>query len=71
MEKTLPDPPFIRCHRSYIVHLGAVTGMTYTAVSLRGGVTLPLGTTYVRSLRAALRTWQGGEYKNDDLDPGL
>lgn len=71
MEKLLPDPPFVRCHRSYLVHLGAVTGMTYTAVTLRGDVTIPLGRTYVRSLRAALQSWQRGENENDDFDPGL
>ena len=61
MEKLLPCPPFARCHRSYLVHLGAVDGMTYTAVTLHGGVTLPLGRTYVRSLRAALQSWQKEE----------
>ena len=57
-EKQLPSPPFVRCHRSYIVNLGAVTGMTYTTVTLRGGVTLPLGRTCVRSLREALEKWK-------------
>ena len=70
-EKLLPGPPFIRCHRSYIVHLGAVTGMTYTAVTLRGGVSIPLGRTYVRSVRTALQAWQRGDYPYDDFNTGL
>ena len=65
LEKLLPGPPFARCHRSYLVHLGAVESMTYTAVKLRGGTVLPLGRTYVPSLRSALQVWQGGEAKND------
>ena len=71
LEKLLPDPPFIRCHRSYMVHLGFVTGMTYTSVTLRGGVSIPLGRTYVRSVRAALQAWQRGEYRYDDFNTGL
>ena len=70
-EKLLPGPPFIRCHRSYIVHLGSVTGMTYTAVTLRGGVSIPLGRTYVQSVRTALQAWQRGEYPYDDFNTGL
>ena len=66
LEKQLPGPPFARCHRSYLVHLGAVEGMSYTTVFLRGGVELPLGRSYVRSLRTALQTWQRGETQNDD-----
>ena len=65
IEQQLPGPPFIRCHRSYIVNLGAVTGMTYTTVSLRGDVSLPLGRTYVRSLRNALETWKRGEQSEE------
>ena len=63
LERLLPGPPFVRCHRSYLVHLGAVSGMTYTAVTLRGGVSVPLGRTYVKALRSALLAWQEGEYE--------
>ncbi len=58
LEALLPKPPFIRCHRSYLVHLDAVEGMTYTSVTLKGGVSLPLGRTYVRPLREALEAWR-------------
>ena len=71
LAKLLPDPPFIRCHRSYLVHLAAVTGMTYTAVTLSGGGSLPLGRTYVQVLRTALQAWQKGEQRNDDFRFGL
>ena len=60
VEKLLPSPPFIRCHRSYIVNLGLVTDMTYTAVKLRGEVSLPVGRTYSALLRMALQAWRGG-----------
>lgn len=60
MEKKLPNPPFIRCHRSYIVNLGSVTDMSYTTVTLRDGTSIPLGRNYVQSLRAALQTWKRG-----------
>lgn len=71
MEKLLPEPPFVRCHRSYLVHLGAVAGMTYTSLTLHGGGSLPLGRTYVQSLRAALQAWQRGETQYDDFYLGL
>ena len=70
-ERLLPDPPFVRCHRSYLVHLGWVTGMTYTAVTLRGGSSIPLGRTYIESVRKALEAWQRGEYAYDHFNPGL
>jgi DNA-binding LytR/AlgR family response regulator len=58
LEELLPKPPFVRCHRSYFVHMGAVTGMTYTTLTLRDGAGLPLGRTYVRSVREALDDWK-------------
>ena len=70
-EKLLPDPPFVRCHRSYIVHLDWVTGMTYTAVTLRGGISIPLGRTYIQSVRKSLEAWQKGEYAYEHFDSGL
>lgn len=66
LEALLPSPPFIRCHRSYLVHLGAVDRMTYTTLTLKNGASLPLGRTYVKPLREALQAWQGGE--NPDVD---
>ena len=60
LEALLPDPPFVRCHRSYLVHLDAVESMSYTALKLKDGDTLPLGRTYVQSVREALKSWQEG-----------
>ena len=71
MEQLLPHPPFVRCHRSYLVHIGCVTGMTYTAVTLRGGSSIPLGRTYIASVRNAFEAWQRGEYPYDDFNTGL
>ena len=67
LEALLPKPPFIRCHRSYLVHLDAVEGMTYTTLTLSDGTALPLGRTYIRPLREALQAWRGREMLHDDL----
>lgn len=71
LEALLPQPPFFRCHRSYVVRADAIEGMSYTAVRLRGGGTLPLGRKYVDSLRTGLRAWQEGEVRNGDLGNDL
>ncbi len=61
LEALLPSPPFVRCHRSYLVHLDAVERVTYTSLTLKEGVVLPLGRTCVRSLGEALEEWRRGE----------
>ena len=71
LEELLPQPPFVRCHRSYLVHLDAIREMSYTTLTLKDGVCLPLGRTYIKSLRDALRAWRGGELPDDDFHPGL
>jgi len=71
LETLLPRPPFARCHRSFLVHLGAVEGLTYTTVTLRGGATLPLGRTYIRPMRVSLQACRGGELSDHDFDPDL
>ncbi|MBQ9459391.1 MAG: LytTR family transcriptional regulator DNA-binding domain-containing protein [Oscillospiraceae bacterium] len=59
LERAMPQPPCARCHKSYLVHLGAVEAMSYTALTLRGdGARLPLGRAYHDTLRAALEAWQ-------------
>ncbi len=60
MEAMLPYPPFVRCHRSYIVHLNIVESMSYNALKLKDGAGLPLGRTYVKAVREALEIWQRG-----------
>ena len=71
LERLLPSPPFVRCHRSFLVRVDAVEGLSYTAVTLRGGTSLPLGRTYIKSLRAALAAWQREEPCNDRIHPDL
>ena len=71
LERLLPSPPFVRCHRSFLVRVDAVEGLSYTAVTLRGGTSLPLGRTYIKSLRAALAAWQGEEPHDDRIHPDL
>ena len=67
----MPKPPFLRCHRSYLVHLDAVAAMSYTALTLRDGVTLPVGRTYVDSVREALQIWREGALQDDGLHTDL
>ena len=71
LEALLPKPPFVRCHRSYLVHLDAVKDITYTTLLLKDGATLPLGRTYIKSLREALHSWREGELPHENFDPGL
>ena len=71
MEALLPKPPFVRCHRCYLVHLDAVKKMTYTMLTLRDGVSLPLGRTYIDSVREALSLWREGELSDADIHTGL
>jgi DNA-binding LytR/AlgR family response regulator len=63
LEALLPSPPFARCHRSYLVHLDAVEGMTYTTLTLKDGTSLPLGRTYIQPLREALLARRGEEIR--------
>ena len=67
----LPTPPFVRCHRSYLVHVDAVERMTYTTLTLSDGVNLPLGRTYIKSLRALLQARREGEWIDDGLHTDL
>ena len=59
LEALLPNPPFARCHRSYLVHLDAVEDLSYTTLTLKDGTGLPLGRTYIKPLRAALQARAG------------
>ncbi len=62
LERSLPQPPFVRCHKSYLVHLGAVEKVGYTALTLRDdGCTLPVGRIYYDALCRALRAWREEE----------
>jgi DNA-binding LytR/AlgR family response regulator len=70
-EELLPKPPFARCHRSYLVHLDAVADISYSKLTLRDGVILPMGRTYIDSVREALRLWREGELSNVDIHSGL
>ena len=71
LETLLPLPPFIRCHRSFLIRLDAVDRMNYTTVILRDGRSLPLGRKYVAALRTALQTWTEGDTIHADLSNDL
>ena len=61
LEWAIPQPPFARCHKSYLVHLDAVEKMTYTSLTLKDdGVRLPVGRSYHDALRGALEAWKRG-----------
>ncbi len=61
----MPNPPFFRCHRSYLVHLDSISGMTYTELFLKDSTSLPVGRTYIAPLREALEEWQRREAYRD------
>lgn len=50
----LPEGRFLRIHRSYVVAVGAVESFTRSRVTLRGGVTLPVGQQYAAALPVTL-----------------
>ena len=66
LEEVLPKPPFVRCHRSFFVHLAEVEGVSYTTLTLRDGGSLPLGRTYIRPLREALKAWNEKEKEAEE-----
>ena len=62
LERLLPGPPFLRCHKSYIIHLQTVRAMRYTAVQLGcADAALPVGRRYSACVRRALELWKEGE----------
>lgn len=52
MKKLLPGDQFCRCHNSYLVNLEYVEEIGRTQLILRGGVHLPIGRTYYKSLQS-------------------
>ncbi len=72
LEEALPDPPFARCHKSYLVHLDAVEKISYTTLTLRDdGFTVPIGRTYHDDLCRALDAWREGEPNYGGFHTGL
>ncbi len=60
LETLLPNPPFLRCHRSYLVRVDEVEKLTYSALRLKGDdVSLPVGRRYHEALVRAFEAWQG------------
>lgn len=59
----LPTPPFIRCHRSYIVNLAYIRRFTQSSLLLIGktDVSLPVSRTYYHALDAAFSRYYGEE----------
>lgn len=49
----LPDNSFIQVHKSYIVPLSHIRSISTAEVYLAGNVTLPLGRSFARSVKAA------------------
>jgi DNA-binding LytR/AlgR family response regulator len=62
LEDMIPAPPFVRCHKSYLVHLDMVGKISYNSLTLRDdGVRLPVGRSYHDSFRQSLEAWQKGD----------
>lgn len=52
--ENLPQPPFVRCHRSYIVNTTKVTAVEKDALLLAGGGKTPTTPTYSTAIQRAL-----------------
>ena len=52
-ERQMPPNQFCRCHNSYLVNMDYVEEIGRTELSLRGGVRLPIGRTYYKTLQSA------------------
>lgn len=52
-EKQLPPGQFCRCHNSYLVNMEYVEEISRKELALRGGIRLPIGRAYYKSLQSA------------------
>ena len=52
-ERQMPPNQFCRCHNSYLVNMAYVEEIGRTELSLRGGVGVPIGRAYYKSLQSA------------------
>ena len=52
-EKQMPRGQFCRCHNSYLVNMAYVVEIGRTELSLRGGIRLPIGRAYYKTLQSA------------------
>ncbi len=53
IEKKLSGKDFVRSHRSYLVHLPYIVTFKQQTILLKTGETVPVGVTYVQSLKRA------------------
>jgi DNA-binding LytR/AlgR family response regulator len=53
IEKRLSGKDFVRSHRSYLIHLPYIVTFRQQIVQLKTGETVPVGVTYVQSLKKA------------------
>ena len=52
-EKQMPRDQFCRCHNSYLVNMSFAEEISRMELSLRGGVCLPVGRAYYKTLQSA------------------
>lgn len=57
LQTQLDSRRFVRCHRSFVVHLRAVARVSGAEVILTDGSSLPVGATYVKELRQAISSF--------------
>lgn len=59
LEDALPSPPFFRCQRGFLVHLGAVEAMSGGTLILRGDHRpIPVSRQQIKDIQQALLQWQ-------------
>lgn len=60
VEEALGGPPFLRCHRSYLVNMNYVDGIGEREFGLRGAGTVPIRKHGGREVRLALARFRAG-----------
>ncbi len=57
LQKMLPDAPLIRCHNSYLVHLGAVRELHRENLVLTDGTKIPVSRVHRKAVQDAFAQW--------------
>lgn len=62
LEMELPNPPFFRCQKAFLVHLSAISEFTGGTLTMRGdGRSITVSRQQLAPLRQALAEWKKGE----------
>jgi DNA-binding LytR/AlgR family response regulator len=65
LEERLSPLDFVRCHKSFLVRLGAIERATANALTLSNGETVPVGRVYKETIASAINTHFGEHHPNN------